>query len=196
MSGQSYLLSASSNNEHFNADCDFAVVTMTPDLLKLLPKLQKTFADVQKRLKDISSFELHGWSASFIRRSTAEELVGEAAFDQMEDQVSNGELFLVPPRPGYELNAEAHADYLVVTGRGIWWGAHPKHSDITVESGQIDWAWFTQCIHCGHAKDTHVKGKCLFSPTNYKAHYAKTDGTTHHRGVRKKQPRKRGLQKV
>jgi hypothetical protein len=170
----SFLIQASSNNEHFNADCDFAVITLTPDLLKRLAPLQKAHADMKKKLETFSSFELLDWGASFISRRTAEDLIGEAAFEQADDQVSNGDPFLIPHREGYELNVEAHADYLVVTGRGIWWRAHPKHADITIESAQLDWVWFTQCVHCGHPKDAHVKGKCLFSPTNYKAYHAKT----------------------
>ena len=187
-----FLVQASSNNEHFNADCDFAVVTMTPDLLKTLAPLQKAHADMKKKLKSFSSFELLDWGASFISRKTAEELIGEAAFEQADDQVSNGDPFLIPYREGQEMFAEAHADYLVVTGRGIWWRAHPKHSDITVESTQIDWAWFTQCINCGHPPDAHVKRKCLFSSTNYKAYHAKTDSASKDRRLRK-DARKRAL---
>jgi hypothetical protein len=190
----SFLVQATSNNEHFNADCDFAVVTLTPDLLKTLAPLQAAHADMKTRLKSFSSFELLDSEASFISRGTAEELLGEAIFEQADDQVSNGDPFLIPPRPDYKLEAiEAHADYLVVTGRGIWWRAYPKHSDITIESTQIEWTWFTQCIHCGHPKDVHVKGKCLFSPTNYKAYYAKTESAADHRRVRERRSRKRKL---
>jgi hypothetical protein len=188
----SYIVSASSNNEHFNADCDFAVITLTPDLLKLLPKLQKIHADTKKKLKSFSSFELLDWGATFISRTVAEELLGVAAFERLDGNQEE-EPFLVPPRPEYELHGETAADYLVVTGRGIWWRAHPKHSDITVESNQIDWAWFTQCINCGHPKSAHAKGKCLFSPTNYKAYHAKTESAARHRRVRKGRPGDRVL---
>jgi hypothetical protein len=179
-----YLVQASSNNEHFNADCDFAVVSLTPTLMKLIPKLQKTHADMKKRLKDFSSFEVADWGASFISRSTAEELLGESAFDTMDR--SDGKPFLIPPRRDYQLTAiEANADYLVATGRGLWWRAHPKHSDIIVESDQIDWGWFTQCVHCGHPKDNHVREKCLFSPTSYKGLHATTKSSTDRRRIRK-----------
>jgi len=192
----SYMVPANSNNEHFNADCDFAVVTLTPDLLKLLPKLQKIWAATQKQVKSLALLEVTDWGASFIKRSTAEELLGEKVFDEMESNYQE-KPFLIPYRADYKLEAiEAHADYLVVTGRGVWWKAYPKHADISVESGQIDWAWFARCAYCGLSKEEHVKGKCLFSPTNYKAQHAKTEGATHNRRVRKKQPRKRSLQEV
>ena len=173
MNEQSYIVPANSNNEHFNADCDFAVITLTAELLALFPKLQKTFAVTSKRLKHFSSFELQDWSVSFISRTVAEACLGEKDFEAL-DGGGDGDPYPFSLPPDAELKAEATSDYLVVTGRGIWWRAHPKHSDITVESGQIDWVWFTQCIYCGHPKDAHVKGTCLFSPTTYKAYNAKT----------------------
>lgn len=172
MTVQRYLVQANSNDENFDADCHFAVVTLTPDLLKLLFKLQRLWTATQKQAKNLSLLEVVDSSVDFIRVGVAEELLGEQAFEAMEH--NRGKPFLIPPRPEYKFEAEAIADYLTVTGRGFWWKAYPKHTDVSVESDQIDWAWFTQCAYCGHLKEVHVQGKCLFSPTNYKAYNAKT----------------------
>jgi hypothetical protein len=168
-----YIVPANSNNEHFNADCDFAVIELTADLLKLLRKLQKVWASTHKQVKSLATLDVTDFHVSFIKRSTAEKLLEEKAFEAMESNYYD-KPFLLPPQADPEPIVEAYSDYLVITGRGVWWKAYPKHADISVESGQIDWEWFSRCAHCGLSKEEHVKGKCLFSSTNYKAKHAKT----------------------
>ena len=184
MQDQSYFLAANCSNDNFNADCDFTVVTLTRPLLELLNKTKRAFAEAQK-VVNISTLEVIDWGASFISRTTAEQTLDEVVFKQMEEEVTKGNPFLIPFHPMYALGAtEAPADYLVITDRGVWWRAYPKHTDITVQSGQIDWAWLSQCVYCGDPKNTHVRGKCLFSSTNYKARNAAINSNTKDRRAR------------
>jgi hypothetical protein len=188
----SYLVLAHSSNEHYNADCDYAVVTLTSDFLKQLHAIQMAHADMKKRLQNFSSFELFDFTAEFISHTTAKELIGEANFDPVMGMVPTEEPVLLPLRSGYVLKVEARADYLVVTGRGIWWSAYPKATDVRVESEQIDWAWFAQCRHCAQHEEVHVAGKCLFLPTSYEARHAIADSSSKDRNSRRRQ-RKRAL---
>lgn len=168
---KSYIVSANSDNEHFNADCDFALLDFSPELLRKLARLKKAFLEQKRRFKELGSWHLSDWAgATFISRKAAEALLGEEAFDEMDSE-SGGDPFPVPNRDAVDLEKydATHSDEVVLAADGVWWRAFPKHAEISVGSSFIPWSWFTQCAHCGLRHDEHARGKCLFTSTSYKA---------------------------
>lgn len=169
-----FLVRANSNNEHFNADCDFALVTFSPELLRKLGRMKKAFLTQQKRFKDLVEWHSRDTSITFVSRKAAEELLGEEKFEEMDSE-SGGDPFPVVSDAAVDLEKfdAANSDALVLATDGFWWQAFPDHTEITVGSDFFAWAWFTQCAHCGLRREEHAGGagspSCLFSSTGYRA---------------------------
>jgi len=187
VTSRSYIVSANSNNEHFDADCNFAVITLSPALLKNIAELRGAYNDVLTRIKNFTSLEARDVTVAFISGISAENILGVPEFERMERATSNDEdPFPVKDGVAWPLDKiEAHSDYVHVDGRGIWWKTYPKHSDVIVETNQIPWGWFSRCKHCAKEKTAHAKGNCLFSSTTYEANCVSIDG-----GSKVRRPRK------
>lgn len=164
-----YIVVANSNNEHFNADCDFALVSFSAQQLRSLGCLRTAFNKTKRRFKDIGQWRVSDFSAAFLSRQVVEKLLGEDLFDQLDSE-SGGDPFPVPAT--CKINLEnidvTYSDELVLARDGVWWKAYPKHSEISVSSDFFRWKWFTQCANCGLLRDEHARGACLFSSTKYR----------------------------
>lgn len=169
-----YIVVANSNNEHFNADCDFALVSFSTQQLRSLGRLRTAFDKTRRRFKDIGSWRVSDYSAAFLSRREVEKLLGDELFEQLDSE-SGGDPFQVPDT--CKINLEnidvTYSDELVLSSDGVWWNAYPKHSEISVGSEFFSWKWFvrevlTQCVHCGLRRGEHARGSCLFSSTRYR----------------------------
>lgn len=189
-----YVVPANSNNEHFNADCDFALVSFTAQQLRSLGRLRRAFNKTKRRFKDIGSWRVSDYSAAFLSRREVEKLLGEDLFEQLDSE-SGGDPFPVPE--GCKIDLEnidvTYSDELVLSRDGVWWNAYPKHSEISVGSEFFAWKWFTQCVHCGLRREEHARGACLFSSTQYRS--AAPD-LHRRRQSRRKHPSRRDLSKL
>ena len=194
MKDKSVIVPANSSEESWNADCDFALIDFTPELLRKLVRLKGAFLEQRKRFKEVNSWHLAEYSATFISRKAAEALLGEEKFEEMDSE-SGGDPFPVPGRDTVDLEKfdATNADEMVLAADGVWWRAFPKHAEISVESAFIPWDWFSQCAHCGLRPREHAKGKCLFSPTGFKALAPGFDSALQ---ARRRRTPKRGLPKL
>ena len=173
---KSYLVTVNSDNEHYNADCDFALIDFSPELLRKLARLKKAFLEQKKRFDDLGAWHLSDNGVAFISRKAAEALLGEEKFEEMDSE-SGGGPYPVVNRDAVDLEKfdATNSDEMVLTADGIWWRAFPKHSEISVGSDFFAWTWFTQCTFCGLRREEHVVGlgftkpQCLFASTGYRA---------------------------
>jgi len=185
MLDRSYLVTANSNNEHYDADCNFCLADFTPELLKQLAKWRAAFLANKKKFPDVDEWRIGNTHATFISRKAAEALLGEEKFEEMDSE-SGGDPFPVLNRDGIDLEKfdATVADEIRLVSDGFWWEASPRHSEIIVGSEFFRWKWFTQCAHCGHHRSDHAKGKCLFDATTYKANALMPDSNVQGRGHR------------
>jgi len=181
-----YLTNATSNNEHYDADCNYAVVYLTPEFLKKLFAWKKAFLANKAKYPDVDAWQIGDTHATFVS-SNAVQKVAEAAYDDLN---SGDDPVIL--RDGESINLDHFevtvSDEVHLLRDGFWWEGQPKHSGVVVSSDFVSWKWLTHCVHCQLPKKDHVKGKCLFSSTNYKGHDATTE--------RKPKNRKRGKQQV
>lgn len=175
MIDKSFLVTANSDNEHFNADHDFAVIDFSPELLRKLARLRAAFLAQKKKFKALEAWHLNDPDALFISRKAAKELLGDVPFEDMEEQYV-GIPFPIPNRDNVDLEKfdVSRSDEMVISAEGVWWRVFPNHAEITVGSDFFSWDWFTGCTHCGLQPEEHVyalgftKPKCTFSSTSYK----------------------------
>jgi len=195
MIDQSYLFAAHSNQEGYNSDCDYCVIDFTPELLEKLAAWKKAFYAVKEKLPDVDQWSIGCTGATFVTRKTVEAFLGNKMFKAIEEDDEQLPI-KVANRDDIDLAAldVTVADEICMVPGGFWFEAVPRHADgLIVSSDYVSWSWFTDCTNCGHARSTHVKGKCLFAPTSYKAPHATFESTSHNRRVRKGNDRKRAL---
>jgi hypothetical protein len=170
-----FLVTASSDNEHFNADCDFVVINFSGELLRKLARLRSAFLAQAKKFKDLESWHLRDSDALFISRNAAKALLGEVPFEEMEEQYV-GIPFELSPQHNVDLEkfGVSNSDEVVISADGVWWRVFPSHAEITVGSDFYSWDWFARCTHCGLRPDEHVYGlggsqpKCTFAASAYR----------------------------
>jgi hypothetical protein len=165
---QKYIAVAYSNNEHYNADCDYALISLTPELLRKLVPIRRAFLEQKQICEDLNEWHVTDYSATFISRKAGVALLGEDAVNGIDDSVDPFPApFRLPQTEGdLEFDVTISED-VVITAAGFWWHAFPDRAGITVENICIPWEWFTQCTHCNAPREEHVDGKCLFASTTY-----------------------------
>jgi hypothetical protein len=169
MTDQSYLVTAHSNQEGYNSDCDYCVVDFTPELLEKLAAWKKAFQKVKKALPDVDMWRIGCTSATFVTRKTVEAFLGNKLFEAIEED-SEQLPIKIPNRDDIDLEKldATVADEVCMGPAGFWFEGVPRHTDgLVISSDYFPWAWFTECSNCGQPRDVHVKGKCLFAPTKY-----------------------------
>lgn len=163
-----YLVKASSDNEHFDSNLNFAIIEFSGELLAKLSSFRRSFLAQLKRHGDISTWTVFDSSASFCSYATTETMLGEKRFEEMSEG-DDDEPFKLSATDVIDLekfNVEL-SDEMVLSVEGVGWKVYPRHSQITVGTSFLPWTWFTQCSNCGLRKEEHARGRCLFSPTRY-----------------------------
>lgn len=165
-----YLVKTNSDQEHFNADLDFAIIEFSAPMLRRLGELKTTFFEHQKQLPELLTWELRDNSVSFFSYNAAQTMLGEEAFEDMNSE-SGGDPYKLPDAA--QVNQEKFdvslSDEMVISASGVWWKINPAHSSVSVGSDFLAWAWFDQCHNCGLRRDEHARGHCLFNSTRYRA---------------------------
>jgi hypothetical protein len=159
-----YITAASSNNEHDNADCDFAIIRCSPTLVSHLFAVKEGFFAAKKTFPQITLWHLGNYDSYFVSHDAAESVLeGYELESGDEPKRVNQE----PDQKKFEMMAAGSV--ITVQDDGFWFEGYPKHTGITITSEFFPWKWLTHCTNCGLLKSEHAKGKCLFSPTKYKA---------------------------
>jgi hypothetical protein len=170
MSTKSYLVTAHSNQEEYNAGCDYCVVDFTPEFLAKLAAWKKAFQGVKESFPDVDLWRIGSTSATFVSAKAVKEFLEEDAYARIEED--SDQLPVALQNYDYLLATEKYdattADEVCMGPTGFWFEAVPRHSDgLVVSSDYFPWAWFTKCSNCSKPRDEHANGKCLFDATKY-----------------------------
>lgn len=133
-----------SSDEHYDADCSFAVICVTEELVARykahLEKIKALCAKDENGLSD--GFAHASWwdyDCCFIKGGMAiEEAFGEEIQSQLYDGVHYVEPHTFAPVEFETVRMEG--DKVVMDGSGVWWEATPKHSSITLSTDRINLA--------------------------------------------------------
>lgn len=151
------ILMTHSSNSEYNADCDFAVVELTPALLDEI-RARVELAH-ETRQKDASLYELHFWGSTAeyfpyalidacqeaVATRTVDGDADQAAQNWLGDLESSGHALLPEGVVMSKVDAQrTECDRMVVTvvagQRGetdISWEASPKHTDIYITTWDV-----------------------------------------------------------
>jgi len=126
-----YLLRGSSNDENWNGDCDYVVVTISKQIAKDIMERRKSFLALKK--KDTELWEFFFWGAHM-------ECMSYSGIELDKDQQAlfddNGFLKLpddykVPDENGIRTECEQ----MGIREESVFWTCYPKHSEgITITS--------------------------------------------------------------
>lgn len=165
-----YLVKANSDNEHYNADLDFAIITFSKELLAYLSELRSAFIVQQKKHPDIHSWSVRFNGVSFFSYAAAEAMLGDERFEEVNSGSGDDPYKLLDAEVVNleKFNVEL-SDEMVLHADGVWWKVNPRDSAITIGTEYFPWIWFSQCTNCGLRREEHARGKCLFSSTRYRA---------------------------
>lgn len=179
-----YLMNASSNNENWNADCDYAIWTVDAKTWPYLLKLTSKFKEVARRTPGLHRWFVYSSDVTFISRRAAERLFGEEEVEALQSgdppvNVTWDDTLL----DGFD---QTVSDSLLIGKDGFWWEAQPKHADnLTVGTDFVSLPWFARtCRFCGHDKEQHAAKKCLFGSTSFAPIVSDTRGKAKNRRAR------------
>lgn len=70
------------SNEHWNGECDYALIDLTPELAKKIAMRRKLLLDIKERDPEISRIQFYDTSASFYERHYNESRPYPPEFDE------------------------------------------------------------------------------------------------------------------
>jgi hypothetical protein len=127
------ILKTHSDNEHYNADCDYAMVELTASLAKLCLRRMVLLATAAKR--DREAYELSFWDyhCTFFKYfEIPDEIYGESPFD-VEEYLEVPDTFEVPE----DAIQPTECDQMVVADGRVHWVVIPRHSSIYITTENI-----------------------------------------------------------
>lgn len=145
------ILKTSSNNEHYDGDCHYAVVDIDDalrcEILKYREMWHKLHEDLCGPNRLISSlYKITFWSDAamylsdyeglrFMSQSELHDFDNDENVARLDEQQ---ELHL-----GDEPWQRTECDQLVVDDEHFYWTAIPKHSDVAVSTYSLEYEWLT-----------------------------------------------------
>lgn len=138
-----YALRAWSSNEHYNADFDFGIVTLTPELANTILARQARFTAVIALEPNLTQMEY--WDGSCEYRAERDlEIASELEDGNAEwfTSIENGaEVGVLPgitlEDKGRDFSTEC--DRMIVLEDGVKWSCYPRHCSFTVETATLSW---------------------------------------------------------
>lgn len=134
------LLVTHSDNEEYNADCDYAIVDLTPEFAQRILERLELYMKWQKDDRDLNQTEFWCYHATFVsntlgeHESTIEDIVSDLK------QLADGVYLL----DGHEISnpkeQATECDQLVFTGRDdalVFFDCYPKHCDFKVATDYL-----------------------------------------------------------
>ena len=136
------ILSVSSDNPNYNADCDFALLDLTQDLARLA--LRRIAQLRRQHKRDAQAYETYYWSLQpqYFRRRADEDNDADdmsVAWEQLEEKVDSRELVVAPD--GFSVPegqiARVECGQMAVRDDAIVFTAIPKHTSFFVRTAKI-----------------------------------------------------------
>ncbi len=173
------LLRTHSSDEHYNADCDFAIVEIDAALAHRIAERRRLFEEIKARDGELAKLVFWDAAARYYA-NRGDELPED--FQTMVDRTWDEDYVPIPdadelPKalhaPGDDgLERRTECDQLVVYDTSFEWRCYPKHADITISTPCLSFddlekimaslaeaaAKKPQCAKCGRALDD--EGEC------------------------------------
>jgi len=138
-------LKAYCSNEHYNADCDFAFVDLTPEYVDRILKYHAAFEKAQREFRDLDQMDFWDPSAVFVSYSalSGDELADEGGRTPADDLYDHE--MAIDEESGWSKPIEVkeehcqrtEIDQLVIRHDCVKWTAYPKHCDFVVDTASI-----------------------------------------------------------
>lgn len=128
-----FLTRCYSSDEDFNADCDYAEVTLDRSLAKQILARRKAFLALKK--VDRSALETYYWNgmASYLRYSDDSPLTSDQT-----TRLGDGSVLRIPIKQDLKMEAQPmECDQMIITEDGVRWTAIPKHTGLYITTASI-----------------------------------------------------------
>jgi hypothetical protein len=137
------IFNTNSTNENYNADCDHVIVKITPERYQLIGQRIEVLRQLKERDADIIKLCAWDYGAIWVSRETIRSAYSDELLDELDEKMDRGYTLLPDD---FDISAadgqSVEVPQLVVAAYGstdaIYWKASPKHTDVYVESQQID----------------------------------------------------------
>lgn len=147
-----------STNEDYNADCDYAVVDLTPELAELgLSRIENL---KRRRARDSKLFETAFEDASsqyFSNFDAFDEILDPRSGHTVVDILWGGDPWIDPDHcgiPEYAFKA-TESDSMMVQLNGVYWEAFPKHGDVRIYTAAIPLSLLQRAVKATAAESSH-----------------------------------------
>jgi hypothetical protein len=145
-----------SSNDQYNADFDYALVTVTPALVALAEKRHAQFDVIDDGHSTCARIHYYDCTPEYFSEADLSSWMEDFADDAPADLgatslIDGGECEFLPsgfnPRDGDESgDFRSECDHMVVTRDGVAWECTPKHSSITISTAYIGWKDLAQML--------------------------------------------------
>jgi hypothetical protein len=145
-----YLLRASSNDEHWNGDCDYFVVSIDKQIAKSIMERRKAFLALKK--KDDALWEFFFWGAYLecVSYAGIEIDTWDGPTDKEKQTLFDDNGFLKLP-DDYKVPEEAgirtECEQMGIREEGVFWTCYPKHAEgITITSETLPYSLIEEML--------------------------------------------------
>lgn len=119
------ILNTYSSNEHYNGDCDFAIVEVDPFLARKILSRHHAFLFARRQDENACLLEFHDHGPQYARH------------DDKYDVIENGEDFAELPESVKVSDDDlqrTECDRMCIDWDSVFWRCYPKHSDVRIET--------------------------------------------------------------
>ena len=151
---KTFALRCWSSNDMYNADFDYALVTVTPELCAQVQRRHAAFKSIEEGRFTVSEIHYHDCTPEYFSESDLSSWMEDLADDAPMDAGAKGlidgaECVEIPstfqPREGDDSgDFRSECDRMVVTETGVRWKGVPKHSGITISTAEMAWSDFVE----------------------------------------------------
>lgn len=123
------LMPTHSSHEDDNGDCDYAVVTITPTLLRNIRTAHRHFQKLKQAMPDVAELTLRSTTCQYLSYTDAARLFGEEHLPEF------GGTHTILPHTDLDLGMAAQrtdCDRLCLDETDIWWETVARHSSIHI----------------------------------------------------------------
>lgn len=123
------LMPTHSSHEDYNGDCDYAVVSITPTLIRDIQTAHQHFQKLKQAIPDVAELTLRSTTCQYLSYTDAARLFGEEHLPEL------GQPHTILPHTDLDLGTDAQrtdCDRLCLDDTDIWWKALARHSSIHI----------------------------------------------------------------
>lgn len=145
-----------SSNENHNADFDYALVILTPELLALIEKRRALFVAMHEADRQLSSIRFCDCAPVYFSEADLSgwlDGIGNRDMDGAELLIDGGEVEELPASFDPEAihgedtrSFRSECDHMTVGDYGVRWTCIPKHSSIEIETAELSYKDIAEMI--------------------------------------------------